>query len=83
MATIDIETKDVTEPRKFVTLKLTEAEAQEVKRALYRPTHTPDDFVDAYQSPIYILLRDVLDGKPKLRPELSGGQAPRRKAWWK
>jgi len=83
MASINIETKDITEPRKFVTLSLTEAEANEVKNALYRSTYTPDDFRDSYQSPLYILLRDALDGKPKLSPELAGGQPPRRKGWFK
>lgn len=66
MATIEVETKDITEPRKFVTLRLTETEAQEIKYALYRSPMCSDP-EELLQSDLYKLIRDALDGKPHAR----------------
>jgi len=88
MATIDIETKDVTEPRRFVTLHLTEVEAREVMAAMIAArsylelTYTAEE-AEAHRSPLYKLLRDTLDGKPKAPPSFRPVTvAPKKRTGW-
>jgi hypothetical protein len=89
MATIEIETRDVTEPRRFVTLRITEEEAHRIKASLRRDDtsylmtgmYKPEE-IEARLSPLYKLLRDALDGAPVLPPEKRGGQPVSKKKGW-